>query len=270
MTSRPFGALTVDLQGAVAVVSGGSSGIGAAISRRLASAGAVVVVGGRDAARSDAVVSAIVEAGGRAVAVLGDVADPDTSNIMIATATDTFGPVDIVVNAAGVIHRGDATETSDDDWRHIMSINVDGTFFLSRAAIAAMRSSGAGSTGSRGGTIVNVSSTCGLVGAAGLAAYCASKGAVTNLTRAMALDHAAEGIRINAICPGAVDTPMLAFGADGPDEVAAVYEENLGLIPEGRIPSADEVADLVLFLCSDGARHINGANLSVDGGYTSQ
>ncbi len=262
MTGPSFGSVTVDLQGATAVVSGGSSGIGAAISHRLAEAGAAVVVGGRNAERTEAVVSEIVSAGGRATAVLGDVADPETSIMMIDAATELFGPVDIVVNAAGVIHRGDATETDVNDWRHVMSINVDGTFFLSRAAVQHMRG--------RGGSIINISSTCGLVGAAGLAAYCASKGAVTNLTRAMALDHAAEGIRINAICPGAVDTPMLAFGADDPDAIRTVHEENLALIPEGRIPEPDEVAELVLFLCSDGARHINGANLSLDGGYTAQ
>lgn len=262
MTGPSFGSVTVDLQGATAVVSGGSSGIGAAISHRLAEAGAAVVVGGRNAERTEAVVSEIVSAGGRATAVLGDVADPETSVMMIDAATELFGPVDIVVNAAGVIHRGDATETDVNDWRHVMSINVDGTFFLSRAAVQHMRG--------RGGAIINISSTCGLVGAAGLAAYCASKGAVTNLTRAMALDHAAEGIRINAICPGAVDTPMLAFGADDPDASRTVHDENLALIPEGRIPEPDEVAELVLFLCSDGARHINGANLSLDGGYTAQ
>ena len=121
-------------------------------------------------------------------------------------------------------------------------------------------------SGTGGGAIVNISSTNGLVGAAGLVAYCASKGAVTNLTRAMALDHAAEGIRINAVCPGAVDTNMLYSERD--DSLEEVRSMNLGGIPEGRIPSGDEIAHVVSFLADDRSRHLNGANLSVDGGYT--
>ena len=140
-----------------------------------------------------------------------------------------------------------------------MSTNVDGLFRTSRAALPALRSAG-------GGAIVNISSTNGLVGAVGLAAYCASKGAVTNLTRAMALDHAAEGIRINAVCPGAVDTNMLYSERD--DSLEEVRSMNLGGIPEGRIPSGDEIAHVVSFLADDRSRHLNGANLSVDGGYT--
>lgn len=255
--------MQVDLSGRVAVVSGGSSGMGAAICRRLSDSGAAVVVGGRSSERTRGVVDAINTSGGRAVAALGDVADSGAAESIIATAVDVFGGVDIVINAAGVIHRADAEGTSDDDWRRVMSINVDGTFFLSRAAVPAMRERGAG-------VIVNISSTCGLVGSAGLVAYCASKGAVTNLTRAMALDHAAEGIRINAICPGSVDTPMLV--SEHPDGTTddEVFERNRAAIPEGRIPEPGEVADLTLFLCSDASRHIHGANLSLDGGYTAQ
>ena len=258
-----MGDLTVDLRGKVAVVSGGSSGMGAAIAERLTTSGAAAIVGGRDPDRTAAVVDRITSTGGIAVPCLGDVADSAEAGSLIAAAADSFGGVDIVVNAAGVIHRADALGTSDDDWHRIMSINVDGTFFLSRAAVPALRSRG-------GGVIVNISSTCGLVGSAGLAAYCASKGAVTNLTRTMALDHAAEGIRINAICPGSVDTPMLSSARPPNADIAAVYEANRADIPEGRIPDASEIADLVLFLCSDASRHINGANLSLDGGYTAQ
>jgi len=140
-----------------------------------------------------------------------------------------------------------------------MSTNLDGLFRTSRAALPAIRAAG-------GGSIVNISSTNGLVGAAGLAAYCASKGAVTNLTRAMALDHAHEGIRINAVCPGAVDTHMLySERSDTVDEVRAA---NLATIPEGRRPAGEEVAEVVAFLADDRSRHVNGANLSIDGGYT--
>lgn len=255
--------MQVDLGGKVAVVSGGSSGMGAVVCERLAVSGASVVVGGRDAARTAAVVEAIRTAGGEAVAALGDVADSAQAASLVSAAIDAFGGLDIVVNAAGVIHRADAGGTSDDDWHRVMSINVDGTFFLSRAAVPVLRERG-------GGVIVNISSTCGLVGSAGLVAYCASKGAVTNLTRAMALDHASEGIRINAICPGSVDTPMLV--SEHPDGTTAdeVFARNLASIPEGRIPEPAEVADLTLFLCSDAARHVHGANISLDGGYTAQ
>jgi NAD(P)-dependent dehydrogenase (short-subunit alcohol dehydrogenase family) len=255
--------LSVDLAGKVAVVSGGSSGMGAAICERFAASGATIIVGGRNPERTADVVARARSAGATALAWLGDVADSANADGMIAAAVEAFGGVDIVINAAGVIHRADAGGTSDDDWHRVMSANVDGTFFLSRAAIPVLRERG-------GGVIVNISSTCGLVGSAGVAAYCASKGAVTNLTRAMALDHAAEGIRINAICPGSVDTPMLV--SEHPEErtAADVFESNLASIPEGRIPDAIEVADLALFLCSNASRHINGANVSLDGGYTAQ
>jgi 2,3-dihydro-2,3-dihydroxybenzoate dehydrogenase len=255
--------MQVDLDGKVAVVSGGSSGMGAAICERFASSGAAIVVGGRDAERTAAVAASVTAAGGQAIAGLGDVANSAAAAALVDTAIEAFGGVDFVINAAGVIHRADALGTSDDEWFRVMSINVDGTFFLSRAAIPALRVRG-------GGAIVNISSTCGLVGSAGLAAYCASKGAVTNLTRAMALDHASEGIRINAICPGSVDTPMLVSEHPEGTTVDAIFEQNLVSIPEGRIPEPSEVADVALFLCSDAARHIHGANVSLDGGYTAQ
>ena len=253
----------VDLRGKVAVVSGGSSGMGAAICERLAACGASVVVGGRDVDRAAAVVATITAAGGQAVAEIGNIANSAVADALIAAGVAGFGGVDIVVNAAGVIFRADALGTADDVWRRVMATNVDGTFFLSRAAVGALRQRG-------GGSIINISSTCGLVGAAGITAYCASKGAVTNLTRAMALDHAAEGIRINAICPGSVDTPMLI--SEQPDGTTReeVMASHLLSIPERRIPAPGEVAELVLFLCSSASRHINGANLSLDGGYTAQ
>lgn len=258
-----MGGIAVDLEGKVALVSGGSSGMGTAICVLLAASGASVVVGGRDRERTEAVVDAIRSTGGSAAPAIGDVADSAQARTLVDIAVAEFGGLDIVVNAAGVIHRADAEGTSDDDWRRVLSINVDGTFYVSRAAVPALRERS-------GGVIVNISSTCGLVGSAALAAYCASKGAVTNLTRAMALDHAAEGIRINAICPGSVDTPMLVSEHPTGTTSEEVFERNLASIPEGRIPDPSEVADLILFLCSDAARHIHGANLSLDGGYTAQ
>ena len=137
-------------------------------------------------------------------------------------------------------------------------------FYVSRAAVPELRASG-------GGSIVNVSSTCGLVGSTALAGYCATKGAVISLTQAMALDHAAENIRVNAVCPGAVDTPMLRSGREkAPMTDFTIIAMNEQGIPQGRVPGPDEVAGVVAFLASDAARHITGTALPIDGGYTAQ
>ncbi len=245
----------------VALVTGATSGIGRACALRLAADGFAVVVGGRSAERAAEVVDEITAGGGTATTALGDVAESGYGDAAVAATVAAHGRLDVLVNAAGVITRSDAEGTTDDEWHRIMSTNVDGLFRTSRAALPAIRAAG-------GGTIVNVSSTNGLVGAAGLAAYCASKGAVTNLTRAMALDHAAEGIRVNAVCPGAVDTRMLY--SEGSGTVDEVRDRNLPDIPEGRIPDGSEVAELVAFLADDRSRHITGANISIDGGYTAR
>jgi NAD(P)-dependent dehydrogenase (short-subunit alcohol dehydrogenase family) len=245
----------------VALVTGATSGIGRACALRLAAGGFAVVVGGRSAERAAEVVDEITAGGGTATTALGDVAEPDYGDAAVAATVAAHGRLDVLVNAAGVITRSDAEGTTDAEWHRVMSTNVDGLFRASRAALPAIRAAG-------GGTIVNISSTNGLVGAAGLAAYCASKGAVTNLTRAMALDHAAEGIRVNAVCPGAVDTRMLY--SEGSGTVDEVRDRNLPDIPEGRIPDGSEVAELVAFLADDRSRHITGANISIDGGYTAR
>jgi len=144
-----------------------------------------------------------------------------------------------------------------------MAVNVDAVFYVSRAAVPALRSAS-------GGSIVNVSSTCGKVGAAGLAGYCATKGAVISLSQAMALEHAEEAIRVNAVCPGSIDTPMLAGGHPPERTMEQVIASNLATIPQNRIPGPDEVADLIVFLLSDASRHITGTDVSIDGGYTAQ
>ena len=245
----------------VALVTGATSGIGRACALRLAADGFAVVVGGRSAERAAEVVDEITAGGGTATTALGDVAAPDYGAAAVAATVAAHGRLDVLVNAAGVITRSDAEGTTDDEWHRVMSTNVDGLFRASRAALPAIRAAG-------GGTIVNISSTNGLVGGAGLAAYCASKGAVTNLTRAMALDHAAEGIRVNAVCPGAVDTRMRY--SEGSGTVEEVRAKNLPDIPEGRIPDGSEVAELVAFLADDRSRHITGASISIDGGYTAR
>lgn len=252
----------IDLSKKVALVTGGTSGIGAETARVLARAGARVMITGRRKDAAIAVVKDITDAGGKAGFVLGDVAKADFAPKAVAETVAHFGSLNILANVAGTISRGDATQTSDDDWKTTMSVNVDGTFFMSRASISAMRLAG-------GGSIINLGSTVGLKGCPGLAAYCASKGAVVNLTRAMALDHAAEGIRINSVNPGAIDTPMLVSGykEKGADEVR---EANRQDIPQGWLPNPAEVANSIAFLASDLSAHITGTALSVDGGYTAR
>lgn len=248
----------------MAIVTGATSGIGAATALALGRDGAAVLLTGRDGHRAADTAAAVEDAGGKALVELGDITDSAFCDALVARAIEQWGRLDIVANVAGVNHRADATETSDDDWQWVMATNVDAVFYLSRAAVAAMIEAG------HGGSIINLGSTVGMVGTAGMTAYCVSKGAVLQITRAMALDHAAADIRVNAVCPGAVDTPMLVSGhADGvtPEQVHAM---NIESIPQGRIPGADEVADLIAFLASDASRHITGAAIPIDGGYTAQ
>ena len=251
------------LEGKRIIITGSTSGIGRATAVAAAAEGAAVVVSGRRQAEAENAVAEITAAGGTAHAVCGDVAEAGFGEELVAEGTKLLGGLDGVVNAAGIIVRATAEDTSDDDWARQMAVNVDGTFRVSRAAVPRLRANG-------GGSIVNVSSTCGTVGAAGLAGYCASKGAVISLTQAMALEVGAEQIRVNAVCPGAIETPMLAGGHAEGVTIDDVRAANLASIPQNRIPGPEEVADLILFLLSDRSRHITGADLAIDGGYTAQ
>lgn len=246
------------LSGKVAVVTGGASGMGAATVRAFTEAGAVVTLVDRDDAGSGRVAH---ETG--AAAVVGDVSDPEFCDGTVDAVVATHGCIDVLVNAAGVIHRAAAPGTDDDDWRRVMSVNVDGVFFMSRAAVRPMVERGSGS-------IVNFGSIWGGVGASGVLAYCASKGAVHQLTRAMALDHADDGIRVNAVAPGEVDTPMLASGRDTPPTAADLVQLAEETIPVKRLAQAEEIARVVLFLASDEASYMTGAVVPVDGGFTAR
>ncbi len=247
----------------VAIVTGATSGIGRATAVALAVDGFEVVVSGRNQAEARVTAEAVRSAGGTAHTFLGDVADSSVADALVASAGEA-GRLRVLVNGAGIIVRADAVGTSDDDWRRQMAVNVDSVFFVSRAAVPYLREAG-------GGSIINVSSTCGLVGSAGLAGYCATKGAVISLTQAMALDHAGENIRVNAVCPGAIDTPMLRSGRDtAPMADAEILAANVASIPQGRVPGPEEVADVVAFLASEASRHVTGVALPIDGGYTAQ
>lgn len=263
------------LEGKVAIVTGATSGIGAATAKAFADAGAQVVLSGRSSAGAEATAAAIASVGGDTRIKLGDVTKSAFCDELISYAVAEFGQLDILANVAGTITRGDATETTDDEWHQNMRVNVDSVFFMSRAAIRVMRLNGpAGQVGGstedaeQRGAIVNLASNVGLVGSAGLPAYCASKGAVVLLTKSMALDHAAEGIRVNALCPGAVDTPMLVSGHNKTGRTPEdVFASNIAGIPEGRIPSPEEIAKSMLFLASSASSHITGVALPIDGGY---
>ncbi|MEM7091912.1 MAG: SDR family NAD(P)-dependent oxidoreductase [Actinomycetota bacterium] len=251
------------LDGKRILITGSTSGIGRATVAMAAAEGATVIVSGRRSEEAGNVVAEIASAGGHAFAVVGDIAEPSFADRLVGDSIELLGGLDGVVNAAGIIVRATAENTTDEDWARQMAVNVDAVFRVSRAAVPHVRAAG-------GGSIVNVSSTCGNVGAAGLAGYCASKGAVISLTQAMALEHGADQIRVNAVCPGAIDTPMLGDGHGPGVTIDDVRDANLASIPQGRIPGPDEVADLIVFLLSDRSRHVTGADLAIDGGYTAQ
>jgi len=255
----------------VIVITGATSGMGESVARMLHERGATLVLSGRDTLRGDTLVKSLKsdKCANKVMFVAGDVSDSTFAQQLMAAAIDSFGKLDGLVNAAGMIHRGSALETSDEQWKISMSTNVDGSFYMSRAAVTAMLDHPSGKNAAA--SIVNFGSTCALVGSAGLAAYCASKGAIVQLTRAMALDHAAQNIRINAVCPGAVDTPMLMSGRGrSPMSRDDVHAMNRDSIPQNRIPQPQEVAELVCFLLSDVSKHITGTSIPIDGGYTAQ
>jgi NAD(P)-dependent dehydrogenase (short-subunit alcohol dehydrogenase family) len=250
------------LSGRAILVTGATSGIGAAIAEACAAEGAVVLMSGRSAERAEAVRGRITAAGGRAEFVAGDVSDKGTAERLVEETIRHFGRLDGVVNNAGIIFRHTAETATDEEWDKVMAVNVTGVFRLSRAAVKAMKPRG-------GGVIVNVGSDWALVGGRNAFAYCASKGAVAQMTRAMALDHAKDGIRVNCICPGDIDTPMLASGIA---RRGMTHEEGLkylgGNIPLGRVARPEEIARAVVFLLSDDSSFMTGAMLSVDGGST--
>jgi NAD(P)-dependent dehydrogenase (short-subunit alcohol dehydrogenase family) len=247
------------VKGRSVIVTGGASGMGAACARLLSDAGASVVIVDLN---GDAAVG--VAAGIGATVVAGDVTASAFCEEAVAEAIDRNGRLDALVNAAGTIVRADALGTNDDDWHKQFRVNVDGTFFMSRAAVRAMRLQG-------GGAIVNFGSIWGGTGGQGHTAYCAAKGAVHNLTRAMALDHARDGIRVNAVAPGEVDTPMLrSAGRERPatdEELDAMAERT---IPMARLAQPEEIARVVVFLASDEASYMTGAIVPVDAGYTAR
>ena len=241
----------------VVLVTGASSGIGAATAIAFAEAGWSVMAAGRDEAR----LAEVADVSDNISTWAGELIESEDCDELVAETIDEFDSIDCLVNSAGILLRGNAEETSNDDWRDTLTVNLDVAFYMSRAALPYLLQTE--------GSIVNVASDWGLQGGERAVAYCASKGGLIMMTRAMALDHAREGVRINAICPGDVDTPMLAAAADEAEkDIESYMEEVADLSPNGRIASPEDVAALVMFLASDAARHITGSALPIDGGGT--
>jgi meso-butanediol dehydrogenase/(S,S)-butanediol dehydrogenase/diacetyl reductase len=251
----------MSLAGKVALITGAGSGIGRATALRLAADGAAVAVMGRRRDRIESTADEVRRQGGEALPLLGDVSAEGDAEESLAQTVAAFGGIDILFNNAGIAMDGNVLETSPAAWRETLEINLTGPFLMSRAAVPCLRRRG-------GGVIINNASTLGLVGLQRAAAYCASKGGLVLLTRAMALDHAADKIRVNAICPGVVDTAMpRRRGMDGADR-RQLDEAYGALHPLGRIGTPEEVAALVAFLAGDDAAFITGVAYPVDGGLT--
>lgn len=246
------------LQNRVALITGGNRGIGLATAKLFVAEGAQVAITGRDAEAGRA---ALAELGG-AIFIQADVTRAADCQRAVAETCRAFGRLDILFNNAGIILRNRSVEnTTEDEWDMTMDTNVKSIYLLSRAALPHLRASGTGA-------IVNTSSYVGLVGAAGLAAYAASKGAVVNLTRAMAIDHAQDNIRINCICPGSVETDMIHSAWQAFGDVAQAARLWASKHPMNRIASPQEIAQLVLFLASAESGFITGAAIPIDGGIT--
>ncbi len=232
----------------VALITGGASGIGRATAHVFAEAGAAV-----------AVARAITGAGGRALFVAGDVSRADDCRRAVERTVAAFGGLDVLVNNAGIIRRANLLETTEEEWDRLMTVNVKSIFLMSKQAIPVMAKAG-------GGAIINTASGWGLAGGRRAAAYCASKGAVVLLTKAMAIDHGPDQIRVNCICPGDTDTPMLSDEAEQLGQPAAEFRADAARRPLGRIVRPDEVARAALYLASDAAAAVTGSTLVVDGG----
>lgn len=247
------------LQSKVAVISGGNVGIGRASVLRFVEEGAIVVITARNQDTANETLDLIKEKGGTGHFIACDVTQIDQCEYVIQETIATYGKLDILVNNAGIIYRNKTVkETTPEEWQRTFDVNVNGAFYLSKFAIPHLEATK--------GNIVNVASYVGMVGFQGIPAYCASKGALIQLTRAMALDHAAEGIRVNCVCPGSVHTEMITAAWEAHGEGAEDVWSSKH--PLGRIAQPIEVANAILYLASDEASFLTGVALPVDGGVT--
>ncbi|MGD2216703.1 MAG: SDR family oxidoreductase [Gemmatimonadales bacterium] len=243
----------------VALITGGASGIGRATATTFASAGAAVAIVDLDEEGGESVAREIVGEGGRALFIAGDVSAAEDCRRAVQRTVDALGGLDILFNNAGVIRRASVLELSERDWDQVMAVNVKSIYLMSKYTIPVMEEAG-------GGVIINTSSGWGLAGGRRAASYCASKGAVVLLTKAMALDHGPQNIRVNCICPGDTDTPMLRQEAEQLGEPIEAFLAEGAQRPLGRLAQPEDIAQAALYLAGDSAAAVTGISLVVDGG----
>lgn len=247
------------LAGKVALITGGTSGIGSATAIRFAAEGASVAITGRSSERGEEVVRQIEQAGGAAIFIRTDVRLADECRHAVDTTLKEFGRIDVLFNNAGVFHPKTIPECTEEEWDETIDSSLKGAFLMSKYALPSMIEQGSGS-------IIHTSSGWGILGGNEAAAYCAAKGGLVVMAKAMAMDHGPDGIRVNCVCPGDVLTPMLYDDAEKRGQTWAEYEAGAVQRPLGRIGTVDEIADAVLFLASDESSFVTGESLVVDGG----
>jgi NAD(P)-dependent dehydrogenase (short-subunit alcohol dehydrogenase family) len=247
------------LHGKTAIITGGAGGIGAATARLFASEGAAVCVVDLDQEAGQEVAGEICSARGRAIFVCADVTRSADCRRVVEHVVDKFGGIHILFNNAGIIRRSSVIELNEQDWDAVMAVNVKSIFLMSREIIPIMARA-------EGGSIINTASGWGLAGGPRAAAYCASKGAVVLMTKAMAIDHGRQKIRVNCICPGDTDTAMLRSEARQLGEAEDRFLAESATRPLGRIGTPEEIAQAALYLASDAASFVTGTALVVDGG----
>ena len=249
------------LAGKSAVITGGGTGIGQAIALAFAREGAQVAVAGRRKEKLDETLRLLHQEGCPAMALECDVTSAQDTQRLVKVAEDAFGKVNVLVNNAGALSVSTVENIAEDDWDRVMATNVKGPFLISRAALPAMRRAG-------GGSIINVGSVLGIVAIRDRAAYCASKGAVSMLTRAMALDHAHDNIRVNCLCPSIVESDMTRNLFAETEAGRLARESRLASIPLGRFGKPADIAGLAVFLASEESSWMTGTVIPVDGGVT--
>ncbi len=245
----------------VALITGGTSGIGRATALLLAQEGAKISITGRDESRGQELVQAIEQAGGEALFTAGDVRVAAGCERVVQATLAAYGRIDVLFNNAGVYYANTILGCSEEEWDTTIDVNLKGTYLMSRLVLPSMIAQGSG-------VIINNSSGWGVAGGAKAVSYCAAKGGVVLMTKAMAIDHGEQGIRVNAICPGDVETPMLVEDARHQSMKWEDYLEQASDRPLGRIGRPEEIAKAALFLASDDSSFMTGATLVVDGGGT--